>query len=309
MIAASTLAFVFAALFGLLAPPVARRVRPSAAVWLLTVGGVVAGLCMVCVLGLLALPLVGTSVEFAEAGHWSVHNFEQRDPTNNGLAWLSFAVLLVTLGRIGIVAWRHGRALRATGRASRDLHRLVGGLVILPEDEPDAYALPGRRGCVVVTSGLLRRLDPAGWRLVLAHEIAHVHRRHHRHLFAVRLSMTANVLLARLGPAQEFCVERWADESAAAVVGRRVAARAFGKAADLLGGTAERPAGALAVASCALDTRAAALSRPPLGLRPALLLAAVGCAVGAFTATAVALNDAGALFARVHPATSHAERP
>ena len=54
-----------------------------------------------------------------------------------------------------------------------------GDLTVLDDAGPDAYALPGRPGAIVVTTGMLRALDPAEREVLLAHERAHLAGRHH----------------------------------------------------------------------------------------------------------------------------------
>ncbi|MYS42778.1 M48 family metalloprotease, partial [Streptomyces sp. SID5998] len=94
----------------------------------------------------------------------------------------------------GRTLWRHRRVTR---RARRALSGLPGRrVVVLPDDTPYAYALPGGpggsggagdpggSGRIVVTTALLAGLRPAERRALFAHERAHLAAGHHRHLLA-----------------------------------------------------------------------------------------------------------------------------
>jgi Zn-dependent protease with chaperone function len=291
MLSAAVTALLFAALFGVAAPAVATRVAPRAGAWLLTVGGAVAGACALCVLALLALPVAGRSPEIAETGHWSVRVFAQHDRLSLGLAWTALAILAFLVGRGGLVLVRIAVALRRSFRLSRELGRMAGALVVLPDAEPDAYAVPGRPGRVVVTRGLLRAVSPQSRQLVLAHEQAHLDGGHHWHLAVTALAAAVNPTLSRIRGVQELCVERWADEIAAGFVGRSVAAAALPGVVALIRSPARRPAAAVAVTGSATGLRAAALAAAPLRVRPSLLLVAAICAGCALVATVVCIGD------------------
>lgn len=291
MISAAVTALLFAGLFGIAAPAVATRVAPWAGAWLLTIGGAVAGACAVCVLALLALPVAGRSPEMAEAGHWSVRVFAQHDRLSLGVAWCALAILAFVLARGLVVFTRIAVALRRSFRLSRELGRVATTLVVLPEPEPDAYALPGRPGRVVATDGLLRALSPQARRLVLAHERAHLDRGHHWHLAVTALAAAVNPSLSRIRGSQELCVERWADESAAGFVGRSVAAAALPDVVALIRSGVRRPAAAVAATGSIPGVRAAALAQPPLRVRPSLVFAAAVCAACALVATVVCVGD------------------
>jgi Zn-dependent protease with chaperone function len=92
-----------------------------------------------------------------------------------------------TLAAAGRLAWFTGTAV-ASSRRRRARHdevlALVGrcgpvpGMVLLEDDRPAVYCLPGRRR-IVFTTGALRRLDSRQLDAVLAHERAHLTGRHH----------------------------------------------------------------------------------------------------------------------------------
>jgi Zn-dependent protease with chaperone function len=100
-----------------------------------------------------------------------------------------------SLALIGRLAWAVLSAT-ATARRRRARHdqtlTLVGrpgpapGIVVLDDDQPLVYCLPGRSR-IVVTTGALDRLDHAQLQAVLAHERAHLSGRHHLLIMAARV--------------------------------------------------------------------------------------------------------------------------
>jgi Zn-dependent protease with chaperone function len=100
-----------------------------------------------------------------------------------------------TLAAIGRLAWAAMSAM-ATGRRRRTRHdetlTLVArpgpapGVMVLDDDRPLVYCLPGRDR-IVVTTGALGRLDQAQLQAVLAHERAHISGRHHLVLMLARI--------------------------------------------------------------------------------------------------------------------------
>lgn len=112
------------------------------------------------------------------------------------------------------------RSIRSAGP-----HRRVS---VVESDEPFAYAVPSRQGCVVVSTGLLEPLTSAERRAVFAHERAHLQLRHHHYLFAAELSRAILPFLAPITRQIQHATERAADEAAVvAVRDRRVVARAI----------------------------------------------------------------------------------
>ena len=100
-----------------------------------------------------------------------------------------------SLAAIGRLLWAAASAM-AMARRRRARHdetlALVGrpgpipGMVVLDDDRPLVYCLPGRDR-VVVTSGALGRLDQAQLQAVLAHERAHLSARHHLVIMLARV--------------------------------------------------------------------------------------------------------------------------
>lgn len=183
------------------------------------------------------------------------------------------------------------------------------GVVVLRDAAPEAYAVPVRRGLVVLHTGMLDALDPKERAVVLAHERAHLTRRHHLHLQATRLSACLNPLLRPVARTSVLEVERWADEVAAASVDdRAAAARAVARAA-LARSAAQEPVRAVPRASLGITAasgqaagpavqRVRALAEPPLPTRRPLL---AGSALLAALLVALAV-------VQVHPVEDRFER-
>ncbi|MGH1503777.1 MAG: M56 family metallopeptidase [Acidimicrobiales bacterium] len=89
---------------------------------------------------------------------------------------------------------------------------------VVEDDRPVAFAEPGARGSVVVTTGLLATLPPPERRAVLAHELSHRRNRHDRYLVIAAVA-AAIPGLGPVGGALRTALERWADEDAARQVG------------------------------------------------------------------------------------------
>ncbi|GHD88154.1 M56 family metallopeptidase [Streptomyces naganishii] len=287
--------------------PVARlaapRLHPRTATRLLTsVAVVMAGCSTLC---LALLMVVGTAQLPGNPlpDGWSDPEVRAAVP-HDGVAGRA------AIPALGAVAVACGRTLLAHRRVIRRARRALAGLpgttvVVLPDPEPYAYALPGARGGrIVVTTALLSGLAPAERRALFAHERAHLAARHHRHLLAVHLAARANPFLRPLRSAVLYTAERWADEDAARAVGdRRVVARAIGRAA-LLSAPAPAPARTLAAlaATGPVPRRVAALLAPAPAARdrPSLFTgvgAAVwGAAAGAVASAMSSANSAVTLF-------------
>jgi hypothetical protein len=239
----------------LAARPLADRLPPRTASWLL----------IVLAVGL-ALTSLGTLLALADDG-------------------MPFAALLAAgLTSAGYSAVRQVRALRATAREARVLPG-DGTLAVVTDDRADAYAVPGR---VVVSTGMLAALDAAGRRVLFAHEFAHLSGRHHVFRAVVCVASAANPLLWPLRGALWYATERWADEHAATAVGDRVAA------ARVIGTVAlahrSRPAARMGIGGTRpgpVPRRVAALLRPPP--RPGLGI--VAAALSLLLCSAYAADD------------------
>jgi len=273
-----------AALLGLASRRLTRVLPPSASVPLLTATALLEALAGGAILGILAFTFAATNSELAALGHWSVPVLRRVDPVPAPLGILAAAVVAVLMGA---ATWRAGRATRGLWQADAACRRLRGhnvdGLVIVPDAEPDAYALPGRAGQVVVSTAMLRALSAAERRVLLAHESSHLRHRHHLYVAVADIAAAANPLLRPAAHAVRAGVERWADEDAAALVSdRRLAARALARAA--LARAHANPRGriasaALSAAGALIGDRAKALLSDPPVPRRALTLLIVTLAV------------------------------
>jgi Zn-dependent protease with chaperone function len=218
----------------LAARPVAGRLAPAVATWLLTVCAVVLAAASGAALGVLVLAGTLRIPQVAALGHMSLRALHDGDPAGSvPVAMVAGLLFATALGAALRAAWLRARALVAAGHAAACLP--AGQLAVVDDETADAFAIPGltgRRGRVVVSTGMLAALDHAQRRALLAHEHAHLAGRHHLFLAAAHLAAAANPLLRPAERAVAYTVERWADERAAEVTGdRKMTALAVGKAA------------------------------------------------------------------------------
>ncbi|ROO84725.1 peptidase M48-like protein [Actinocorallia herbida] len=146
------------------------------------------------------------------------------------VSWASAALLAWCAVSAALVWRRHrrGREVARTLAPLPDDQRIV----LVPEDSPDAFAVPGRPGRIVVTSGMRATLTDAQYTALLAHERAHLDGRHHRLVLMADLAGALHPALAWVARRVGYLVERDADEIAAAEVGsRRTVAKAIAAAA------------------------------------------------------------------------------
>jgi hypothetical protein len=219
------------ALLGASAPRLGRRLPPATAVRLLTAAMLVAALATGFVLAVAGVLVLAQIPLVAALGHWSAGVVGAALPVPaavGGLAAITVCGLLAAALRRAALA---GRDLVLSAVACRRLGPAVAGLVVVDDDEPEAYALPGFGGRVVVSTAMLRALPADERRVLLAHEAAHLNGRHHLWVQAAEVAAAANPLLRPGARAVRAAVERWADEVAAAEVGdRTLAARALARA-------------------------------------------------------------------------------
>lgn len=250
------------------------RLPPATAVPLLTAAMLVTALATGFVLAVAGVFVLAQMPLVAASGHWSARVLGAGlplPPAVGVLAGLTSCALFVAALRR---ATRAGRDLVRSALACRRLGPSTAGLVIVEDDVPDAYALPGIGGRVVVSTAMLRALPAEERRVLLAHEAAHLTHRHHLYVQAAELAAAANPLLRPAARAVRAAVERWADEVAAVEVGDRpLAARALaraGLARAAAGRDAELRPVALAVVGTGVADRARALLAGPPPRRRAL---------------------------------------
>ncbi|GAA2900469.1 hypothetical protein GCM10010443_74620 [Actinoplanes cyaneus] len=181
--------------------------------------------------------------------------------------WVSLALLaggLVSVGR----RWRQQRRVLAMVPVGGP-----GGLVVVPDEAPRAFAVPGDPGHVVVTTGMRGLLTDQQFEALLAHENAHLAERHHRLARAAELAVAAHPALWWVGKHVDYLIERAADERAASDLGsRKTLAHAIGVAA--LAGAGSPFAAALhaAVPGGVVPRRVAHLLRPQPRVAPAVFV-------------------------------------
>jgi Zn-dependent protease with chaperone function len=168
-----------------------------------------------------------------------------------GGAVTSTAGGLLTLSVVVRLAWFTGSAL-TSARRSRARHdevlAVVGrrgpvpGMMLLEDDRPAVYCVPGRRR-IVFTTGAMRRLNGHQLDAVLAHERAHLTGRHHLVIIlaaALRRAFPHVPFFAAAASQVSCLVEMAADDAAARRAHRLTLADAL-----LTLAAARVPAGAL----------------------------------------------------------------
>lgn len=242
-----------------------RSLPPATAVRLLSVAALVSALSTGFVLSITSFIAVAQLPPVASLGRWSATTVAAGAPVplllGAASGVLTITLMVAALRRIGLASWD----LATAAITCRRLGSGTAGLVVIHDDVPDAYALPGLSGRVVVSTAMLQALPAPERRVLLAHEAAHLRHHHHVYVQVVELSATANPLLRPLATAVRVGVERWADEEAATVVGdRTLTARAVARA-SLASATTTRKASlamALHMAGGAAASRTRALLAP-----------------------------------------------
>lgn len=219
---------------------------------------------------------------------------------STGGALASTAGAVFTLAVAGRLAWFTGTAVTGS-RRRRARHDevlalvgqrgLVPGMVLLEDDRPAVYCVPGRRR-IVFTTGALRRLDSHQLDAVLAHERAHLTGRHHLVIIlAAALHRTfPHVRFFVVAADQTSClVEMAADDAAARRAHRLTLADAL-----LTLAAARVPAGALGAGGTAGAQRIQRLidSPQPAGRSRRMAISALALIAApavAFSAPALAL--------------------
>lgn len=190
-----------------------RFVEPSVGVVILTVFVMLATLATVMLLvqiggaGISEVPFVADAIGWCRALSWGDHG---APPILGAAAVLS----------LGFVSIRVGRYARKVFQNRRDLGA-VDGIEILASNEPIAFAVPGRRGGVVISDSLLSLLRRDEQRVVVAHENAHLRHRHHLYIHLVGACAAGLPFLQPFSNRVNYLTERWADEVAAERIGSR----------------------------------------------------------------------------------------
>src|ERR1700729_1077903 len=193
------LPLIVSVLAAVAAHPLAERLPPRTAAWLLTGAAVVLAAATGAGLGLLALGAAVRLPPVDALGDMSLSVGRRDDPASLPLG-IAAGLLLPAAAAAAIrAAWMRTAALAAAHRQARCLPG-TGQLVVLADAAADAYAAPGWPGRIVVTSGMLGALSPAEREVLLAHERAHASGRHYLFISAARRRAPANPKLRPLAP-------------------------------------------------------------------------------------------------------------
>jgi hypothetical protein len=168
------------------------------------------------------------------------------------------------LGPVALVAFAYAVFLLTRLFLSRRKLRVWqgGGVVVAPDTDMYAFALPGSQQGVVVSQGLIDSLTPDELAIVLAHEHAHLENRHDRWILVGQICAAVNPLMRHSLASLRFALERWADEDAVQKCGSRQLVReTIVKVA--LG--SQQPKHALGVASFGVVERVRVLGSPERG--------------------------------------------
>lgn len=190
-----------------------RFLEPSVGVVILTVFVMLATLATVMLLvqvggaGISEVPFVADAIGWCRALSWGDH----------GAPPILGAAAVITFGFISI---RVGQYVRKVIQNRRDFGA-VDGIEILASDQPIAFAVPGRRGGVVLSDSLLSLLRRDEQRVVVAHENAHLRHRHHLYIHLVGACAAGLPFLKPFSNRVKYLTERWADEVAAERIGSR----------------------------------------------------------------------------------------
>lgn len=267
---------------------VGRRLPPALAVRLLTAALLVCALATGFALAVAGALVLAQIPVLAALGHWSARVVAAGGPVPVAVGVVAAVVVCGLMLAVLRRAALSGRDLVLAEVTCRRMGRSVTGLVIVDDDEPDAYALPGIHGRVVVSTAMLRALPADERRVLLAHEAAHLTHRHHLWVQAAELAAAADPLLRPGARAVRAAVERWADEVAAAQVGdRALAARALARAGLARAG-ARRTSPVAGVALAGVDGSVADRARALLAPAPRTRRALTGAVVVAMLATIAA---------------------
>ena len=227
------LPLVIPALAGAAARPLAARLEPRHATWLLTIAAVALAVCSMAALALLAAFAAAKAPFLAAAGDYSQEVMRRHNPISAAAGVAAALALTGAAVAVTVMFRNRARALAESYRRAAGLHA-EDGIVVVPGPAIEAYALPGLPGRIVVSGRLLDCLDDRRRAALIAHERAHLASRHHLFTTVARLAAAANPLLLPVARSVDYTVERWADEHAAAVTSdRRLVAETIGQVALL----------------------------------------------------------------------------
>jgi Zn-dependent protease with chaperone function len=225
------LPLVIPVLAALAARPLADRLPPAAATWLLAASALALALASSAVLGMLALSALVRLPVIAALWHLSRPVIASGDAVSLPVAIVAGGLLALAAVAACRAVWRRVRAIAAAHRHASSLPG-AGQVVVTEDTAADAYTLPGWPCRIVITQGMLRALSAGERGVLLAHERSHAQSSHYLFTSVARLAAAANPLLRPVAAQAGYTVERWADERAAIQAGdRSLAASAIARAA------------------------------------------------------------------------------
>lgn len=202
-----------------------RRLHPSLAVRGLALA--TAGLALAVVAALATV-----AVGFLSGIPWVSQHLSWCTPFSGTHDQVPMGLGIAAVAALGYSAVMAARACRHTRGTLWATSRFGDEVQVVDDDRPDAYAIAGRPGHIVVSTGMLQLLDPAEQHVLLAHERSHLRHRHHRYIALATVATAAVPLLSFVTRRLRLAVERWADEDAATEVGdRELVARTIIRAA------------------------------------------------------------------------------
>lgn len=290
MIWVGAVPFAIAGLVAAFGNRLARQMRPSAAVRLLTALALSVSLCTGLVLSAIAVLMCAQWGPLPRIGGWSSATLRTGMQVPMAAGMIALIVVVACLMAAIRRSIQAVRSLVAANQSANRLEPTTGDLVLIDDDVPTAYSVAGRRGRIVVSTSMLAALSASERRVVIAHEESHLRHRHNLYVALAEVAAAANPLLRPVVPSIRRGVERWADEDAARTVGDRpLAAQALARAALASVGRPARSPG-LAIADDRVVERVSLLLAP-VPTRRVVPIALVTGAAGASWLTAMAVSN------------------
>src|SRR6266568_4695218 len=156
------------ALAAIVSRPLAARLEPREATWLLTAATVALAGCSTVALALLAASAAARAPALATLGHYSPGVVHRADPTPAVIGAVAVVVLTMAAVAVAVTFRYRARALAESYRRAARLHD-DGTVVVIRGTAIEAYTLPGWPGKIVVSGRLLEELDEPGRAALLAH--------------------------------------------------------------------------------------------------------------------------------------------
>lgn len=239
------------------------------------------GLALTCYLAVPAALLALAHDVLEHALMWALH--ADKDQLHGqyaggavSVAWNGTALVAVGLTTVAVVVALNERARvvseRRTLRQAPIMRELAHAgrsgtpLVLVSDSRPAAWCCPGRFCAVYVTEGAMASLHDAAFDALIAHESAHLDRRHHSYIFGADVAgrLAARVGLLRNMRAQvRLLVELEADDVAVVSHGRAAVMRAL-LAVSIRGGSLPIPSSAILSMEGCIGPRVHRLISDPL---------------------------------------------